>query len=185
VPDPQPNPYPEADLAPAEKLAALRQALDQGRLEDAEREWLQLIRGMRGHSQAERASTAKAYAGYTALLRQMGRDLEAGRMEARARMVSDGAQLLQKPLRRESTYNFMKEIRESEGADPGRLAESRRRLDAQIAAAERREKLLKLAAWALAGLLAGPFLGLNSMLCCALGLCLGGAAQHKWFFLRH
>ena len=180
------SPYPSADLAPAEKLEALRQALQKNQLEDAEREWLHLIRGLSGHSEAEKKAKTAAYESYSALLHQMGRETEAERMLARARVIRDGATPQPvKMQRRESTYSFMKEIREEEGLDSSKIEEVKRRVDEQIEAGERRIKALKIVGYTVAGIVGGPIFGLNGLVTGALGLGVGGAMQAKWRFSRH
>jgi hypothetical protein len=173
------SPFPPPDLAPAEKLAALRQALEQNLLEEAEREWLILIRGLRGHSEHERQLLSQAYECYAAVLAKEGKEAEAERMVSRARVVRDGASGQPKKIeRREMTYSFMKEIRADEGGDgdhEAKVAMAKARVEAQIKAGERREKTLKIAGCAIAGLVGGPILGVNALLSGALGLGLGGA----------
>lgn len=170
------NPFPPADLAPAEKLAALRSALEQNLLEEAEREWLILIRGLRGHSEQEKKLLSQAYECFAAVLAKEGKDAEAERMLSRAKVVREGASgQPKKTERRESTYSFMKEIREEEGADSAKLAEVKARVDAQIQAAETRVKIAKIAGCAIAGIVGGPLLGLNGLVTGAVGLGLGGA----------
>jgi hypothetical protein len=170
------DPFPPSDLAPAEKLVALRNALEQNLLEDAEREWLILIRGLRGHSEHERKLLSQAYECFAAVLAKEGKEIEAERMVSRARVVREGATAQPKKTeRREMTYSFMKEIKSDEGANSSKVAEVKARVEAQILAAERRTKALKIAGCAVAGLVGGPIIGINSLVSAALGLGVGGA----------
>ena len=174
------NPFPPPDLAPAEKLAALRNALEQNLLEDAEREWLVLIRGMRGHSGPEKLLLSQAYECYAAVLAKEGKDAECDRMLVRARVVRDGAtQQPKKMERREATYNFMKEIREEEGADSAKAAEVRKKVEEQIASSERKVMAMKIVGCTIAGLVGGPLVGLNGLVTGAVGLGLGGVVFTK------
>lgn len=180
------SPFPPFDLAPAEKLAALRHALEEQHWEEAEREWLILIRGIVGHSEAERLAKAQAYECYAALLHQMGREVEEARMMARARATREGpAPQPLKMQRRETTYSFMKEIRQDEGQDSSKIEAARLRVEAQIAASERRQKVFAIGGFVMAGILGGVFFGLNAILGGALGLGVGGAVERKWIFSRH
>jgi hypothetical protein len=178
--------FPPVDLAPAEKLAGLRRALEEQNWEEAERQWLILIRGLVGHSEAERMARARAYECYAALLMQMDHESQADQMLARARATRQGAVALPlKSQRREMTYSFMKEIQAEEGFDTSKAEEVKRRLDLQIAASERRQKLLTISGFTVAGLMGGIFFGLNVILGGLLGLAVGGAFERKWLFSRH
>jgi hypothetical protein len=175
------SPYPPSDLAPPEKLEKLRLALDQGAWLEAEQQWLLLIRGFRGHSESDLRSRSRAYRGYAALLRKLERPVEAERMDTRAKSALEGApHQAPKVQRREMTYSFMKEIRQEEGLDSSRIEEVKRRVDAQIAAAERRKRALLIGGFALLGWVGSLVLGLSGLIGAGLGLGLGGALQMKW-----
>jgi len=170
------NPFPPAGLAPPEKLAPVRIALEQNHLEEAEKEWLILIRGLRGHSEHERQLLSQAYECYAAVLAKEGKELEAERMLSRARVVREGNSGQPKRMeRRESTYSFMKEIKAEEGTDTARVSDAMARVEEQIKASERRQKALKIAGCAFAGIIGGPLIGVNALVTGALGLGLGGA----------
>ena len=172
--------WPENGLSNAEHLWELRKSLIEGHLSIAESEWLRLIRGMHSHSPEEKQRLASAYEHYAALLDLLQRGQEAGRMRSRARVIRMGPQHgVQKTERRDATYNFIKEIRDEEGASAERLEQVKRELDARLDSEERRHRLLTVAGFGLAGFVGGSLLGLNALAGGAVGLGLGGGVARK------
>src|SRR5260221_5605700 len=105
---------------------------------------------------------------------------EAGRMRSRAGVIRMGPQHgVQKTERRDATYNFIKEIRDEEGASAERLEQVKRELDARLDSEERRHRLLTVAGFGLAGFVGGSLLGLNALAGGAVGLGLGGGVARK------
>lgn len=171
----------------AERAEAVRAGLLRGEWSAAENSLLEIIRGIRGHSSAERDMLAHYFECLAALLEHQNRGIEARRAASRAETLrKDPAEVARKAAESKAA-NFAKTtgahssetLRRLQDwdtrADPAKIEEAKRHLEASLAAQERRQRLAKIGALGAAGAFSGALLGLNVLAVGAVSAGLGAA----------
>jgi hypothetical protein len=149
----------------------------------ADSTWLVVIRGLHGTSSADRALQSQCWDAYGFFLERQGRHDDARRAHQRSATArKDPSELKRKQdgvaeARLGASSESLKRLHSDEyhQPDPEAVKRVQAELERQLQAQERRNKVLKVGAFSIAGIAGGAVIGVSAALTGALGAGIGWA----------